>query len=147
VVDAVRAVATDMPLVVRISATDWADGGWTVDDSVRLAGLLREAGVDLVDVSSGGNVAGVSIPLGPGYQVEFASRVRHEAGIPSGAVGLITDPKQAEEIIAGGSADVVLLARALLREPHWAFRAAHELGVAVGDGIDWPKQYLRASFD
>jgi len=148
VVDAVRAVAPpDTPLVVRISATDWADGGGTVDDSVRLAGLLREAGVDLVDVSSGGNIAGVSIPLSPGYQVEFASRVRHEAGIPSGAVGLITDPKQAEEIIAGGSADVVLLARALLREPHWPFRAAHELGVAVGDGIDWPKQYLRASFD
>jgi len=132
------------PLVVRISATDWVEDGWTADDSVRLASLLRDAGVDLVDVSSGGN-APADIPVEPGYQVPFARRLRAEAGIPTGAVGLITEPKQAEEIVADGSADVVLLARALLRDPHWALRAAHDLGVEVGQGIDWPKQYLRAA--
>ena len=132
------------PLVVRISATDWVEGGWTADDSVRLGVLLRDAGVDLVDVSSGGNAL-ADIPVEPGYQVPFARRIRAEAGIPTGAVGLITEPKQAEEIVADGSADVVLLARALLRDPHWALRAAHDLGVEVGQGIDWPKQYLRAA--
>ena len=132
------------PLVVRISATDWVEGGWTADDSVRLGALLRDAGVDLVDVSTGGN-APADIPVEPGYQVPFARRLRAEAGIPTGAVGLITEPKQAEEIVADGSADVVLLARALLRDPHWALRAAHDLGVEVGQGIDWPKQYLRAA--
>jgi 2,4-dienoyl-CoA reductase-like NADH-dependent reductase (Old Yellow Enzyme family) len=100
--------------------------------------------VDLIDVSSGGNAL-ADIPVGPGYQVTFARKIREEAGVRTGAVGLITEPKQAEEIIAGGAADVVLLARAMLRDPHWALRAAHELGVPVGDGIDWPKQYLRAS--
>jgi 2,4-dienoyl-CoA reductase-like NADH-dependent reductase (Old Yellow Enzyme family) len=145
VVHAVRSVVPpETPLVVRISATDWADGGWDVDDSVRLAGLLAEAGVDLLDVSSGGNVL-VDIPVGPGYQVQFARRIRKETGIATGAVGLITDPEQAEGIVADGSADVVLLARALLRNPHWALWAAHELGVAVGEGIEWPQQYLRAA--
>ena len=145
VVDAVRSVVPDsMPLLVRLSATDWVEDGWTADDSVALARLLREAGVDLVDVSSGGNEP-ADIPVGPGYQVTFARRIREEAGVPTGAVGLITEPKQAEDIIADGAADVVLLARAMLRDPHWALRAAHELGVPVGDGIDWPKQYLRAS--
>ena len=145
VVEAVRSVVPDsMPLLVRLSATDWVEDGWTADDSVALARLLREAGVDLVDVSSGGN-APADIPVGPGYQVTFARRIREEAGIPTGAVGLITEPKQAEDIVADGAADVVLLARAMLRDPHWALRAAHELGVPVGDGIDWPKQYLRAS--
>jgi 2,4-dienoyl-CoA reductase-like NADH-dependent reductase (Old Yellow Enzyme family) len=133
-----------MPLLVRISATDWVDGGWTADDSVRLAGLLAPAGVDLVDVSSGGN-APADVPVRPGYQVRFARRVRQEAGVATGAVGLITEPKQAEDVVAEGSADVVLLARALLRDPHWPLRAAHELGVPVGEGIDWPPQYLRAS--
>ncbi|MGZ4447819.1 MAG: NADH:flavin oxidoreductase/NADH oxidase [Nocardioides sp.] len=140
-----RRVPEGVPLVVRISATDWTDGGWSVDDSVRLAGLLREAGVDLVDVSSGGNHP-ADIPLGPAYQTPFAARVRAEAGLPTGAVGLITEAKQAEDIVAEGSADVVLLARALLRDPHWPLRAAHELGVAVGDGVDWPRQYLRAVY-
>jgi 2,4-dienoyl-CoA reductase-like NADH-dependent reductase (Old Yellow Enzyme family) len=144
VVEAVRhAVPIRTPLVVRISATDWVEVGWSADDSVRLAGVLRDAGVDLVDVSSGGNAA-ADIPLAPGYQVEFARRVRAEAGVAAGAVGLITDAKQAEDIVADGSADVVLLARAMLRDPHWALRAAHELGVANGDGVDWPQQYLRA---
>jgi 2,4-dienoyl-CoA reductase-like NADH-dependent reductase (Old Yellow Enzyme family) len=142
-----RTLPTGAPLVVRISATDWVDGGWTVDDSVRLAALLRDNGVDLVDVSSGGNAADAKITVGPGYQVEFARRIRSDAGIATGAVGMITEPKQAEEVLASGSADVVLLARALLRDPHWALRAAYELGVPVGDGVDWPPQYLRARFD
>jgi 2,4-dienoyl-CoA reductase-like NADH-dependent reductase (Old Yellow Enzyme family) len=139
-------VPAGLPLLVRLSATDWVDGGWDVDDSVRLAGLLAAEGVDLVDVSSGGN-APARIPLEPGYQVPFARRIREGSGLPTGAVGLITEPKQAEEVLAGGSADVVLLARALLRDPHWPLRAAHELGVPVGDGVDWPEQYLRAALD
>jgi 2,4-dienoyl-CoA reductase-like NADH-dependent reductase (Old Yellow Enzyme family) len=141
-----RRVPAGLPLLVRLSATDWVDGGWDVDDSVRLAGLLAAEGVDLVDVSSGGN-APARIPLEPGYQVPFARRIREGSGLPTGAVGLITEPKQAEEVLAGGSADVVLLARALLRDPHWPLRAAHELGVPVGDGVDWPEQYLRAALD
>jgi len=148
VVDAVRGnVPAGTPVVVRISGTDWTDGGWTIEDSVRLASLLREHGVDLVDVSSGGNVADAAIPVGPGYQVELARRVRAEAGIATGAVGLITEPKQAEDVLASGAADVVLLARALLRDPHWALGAAHDLGVRPGDGVEWPAQYLRASLD
>ena len=135
-----RRVPSGVPVVVRISATDWHPDGWTAGDSVRLGRLLAEAGVDLVDVSSGGNAI-VDIPVEPGYQVTFARRIRAEAGIPTGAVGLITEPKQAEEILADGSADVVLLARALLRDPHWALRAAHDLGAEA----DWPKQYLRAA--
>jgi 2,4-dienoyl-CoA reductase-like NADH-dependent reductase (Old Yellow Enzyme family) len=102
--------------------------------------------VDLVDVSSGGNVP-ADIPVGPGYQVPLAARIRQEAELPTGAVGMITEAKQAEEILVEGSADAVLLARALLRDPHWALRAAHELGVPVGEGIDWPRQYLRATLD
>ncbi|WP_228941112.1 NADH:flavin oxidoreductase/NADH oxidase [Nocardioides sp. Leaf374] len=138
------AVGEDVPLLVRISATDWAEGGWDADSSVRLAGLLREAGVDLVDTSSGGNLR-VDIPVEPGYQVPFAARIRAEAGIASGAVGLITEPKQANDVIAEGSADVVLLARELLRDPHWPLRAAHELGVEPGEGVDWPVQYRAGS--
>ena len=137
-------VATGVPVVVRISATDWLDDGWTAEDSVRLAPLLAEAGVDLLDVSTGGNAL-ADIPVEPGYQVPFALRIRKEVGVPTGAVGMITEPKQAEEIVAEGSADVVLLARALLRDPHWALRAAHDLGVEVGHGVDWPPQYLRAA--
>ena len=138
-------VPAGTPLVVRISASDWTEGGWDVEQSARLAVLLKDAGVDLADVSSGGNVP-ARIPVGPGYQVPFARAVR-EAGLPTGAVGMITEPKQAEEIVATGSADVVLLARVLLREPHWAQRAAHELGVRVGEGVAWPDQYLRAVLD
>ena len=145
VVHAVQeAVPATTPLLVRVSATDWVDGGWTVDDSVALARLLRDAGVDLVDVSSGGN-APAEIPLGPGYQAPLARRIRAEADLPTGAVGLITEPKQAEDLLADGSADVVLLARALLRDPHWVLRAAHELGVPGDDpAVRWPPQYLRA---
>jgi 2,4-dienoyl-CoA reductase-like NADH-dependent reductase (Old Yellow Enzyme family) len=147
VVEAVRAVVpASMPVLVRISATDWVEGGWDADESVALARLLRGAGVDLVDVSSGGNAL-ADIPVEPGYQVPFARRIRQEAEIATGAVGLITDAKQAEDILAEGAADAVLLARAMLRDPHWALNAAHELGVPVGQGIDWPKQYLRAKLD
>ncbi len=131
-----------VPLVVRLSATDWLEGGWTDDESVRLAELLREEGVDLIDTSSGGN-APVRIEVGPGYQVPFARRIRAEAGIATGAVGLITEPKQAEEVLADGSADVVLLARELLRDPHWPLRAAYELGETDTDL--WPVQYRRAA--
>ena len=129
-------------MVVRVSATDWVEGGWDTDDTVRLAALLRDEGVDLVDTSSGGNAI-ADVPVGPGYQVPFAARVRTEAGVPSGAVGMITEPKQAEEVLAEGSADVVLLARELLRDPHWPLRAAYELGET---GTDlWPVQYRRAA--
>jgi len=142
IVEAVREVWPDgRPAFVRISATDWTDGGWDLDQSVALARLLRDRGVDLVDCSSGGNVAGVSIPVEAGYQVPFAERIRREAGVLTGAVGLITSPLQANEIIADDRADCVLLARELLRDPYWPLRAARELGRAV----PWPKQYLRAA--
>lgn len=135
-------VAAGVPVVVRVSATDWVAGGWSEDETVRLAALLRDEGVDLVDTSTGGNAL-ARIPVGPGYQVPFARRIRLEAGIPTGAVGLITEPKQAEEILAEGSADVVLLARELLREPHWPLRAAYELGETETEL--WPVQYQRAA--
>ena len=138
---AVRAVWPDeLPVWVRVSATDWAEGGWDLDQTVRLAGLLREVGADLIDCSSGGAVPWQKIAVGPGYQVPFAERVRHEARIATGAVGMITEPTQAEEIVAAGRADVVLLARQLLREPHWPLRAARELGA----DHKWPVQYERA---
>lgn len=138
---AVRAVwPDDKPLLVRVSATDWVEGGWDDDQTVVLAKHLLEDGVDLVDCSSGGIDPTATIPTGPGYQVRFAARVRRETGMPSGAVGMITEPAQAEAIIADGDADAVLMARGLLREPHWALRAAHELGA----GIRWPPQYERA---
>jgi 2,4-dienoyl-CoA reductase-like NADH-dependent reductase (Old Yellow Enzyme family) len=142
VVDAVRSVWPErLPLFVRISATDWAEGGWNIDDSVQLARQLREHGVDLVDCSSGGNVADAKIPLAPGYQVGFSARIRREAGIATAAVGLITEPAQANAIIAGGEADLVFLARAELRDPYWPVHAAEALGVTAS----WPKQYLRAA--
>ena len=130
----------NLPVIVRISASDWAEGGWDIDDSVRLAPLLREDGADLVDCSSGGLVPNAKIEIGPGYQVGFAERVKREGGVPTAAVGLITDARQADDIIRGGQADLVLLARELLRNPRWPLLAAHELG---GTG-DWPKQYERA---
>ena len=142
VVDAVRRVWPErLPLFVRISATDWAEGGWNIDESVQLAGLLREHGVDLVDCSSGGLVADAKVPMAPGYQVGFAARIRREAGIATAAVGMITEPAQANEIVANGDADLVFLARAMLRDPYWVLHAA----AAVGETISWPKQYLRAA--
>ena len=141
VVEDVRAVwPQDRPLLLRISATDWVEGGWTVEDSVALAKEAAARGVDLVDCSSGGNSPDQSITLGPGYQVPFAAQVRRDAGVPTGAVGMITDPAQAEQVLAEGSADVVLLARELLRDPHWPLHAA----AVLGDHVDWPPQYDRA---
>jgi len=142
VTDAVRAVWPDrLPLFVRISATDWAEGGWTADESVELARRLREHGADLVDVSSGGQVPNAKIPVGPGFQVPFAARIRKEAGIPTAAVGMITQPQQANDIVANGEADMVLLAREMLRDPYWPMHAA----AALGETGSWPVQYLRAA--
>ena len=142
VVDAVRAEwPAHLPLFVRISATDWAEGGWNIDESVQLAHLLRDHGVDLVDVSSGGQVPNAQIPVGPGFQVQFAARIRREANIPTAAVGLITDPAQANEIVAHGEADLVLLAREMLRDPYFPVHAA----AALGETASWPAQYLRAA--
>ena len=141
VVEDVRAVwPQDKPLVLRISATDWVEGGWTAEESVALAKEAASRGVDLVDCSSGGNSPEQSITPGPGYQVPFAAQVRRDAGVPTGAVGLITDPAQAEQVLVEGSADVVLLARELLRDPHWPLHAA----AVLGDDVAWPAQYDRA---
>ncbi|MEU3301267.1 NADH:flavin oxidoreductase/NADH oxidase [Streptomyces sp. NPDC006678] len=142
VVDAVRAVwPEELPLFFRISATDWLDeNGWTADDTVRFAALLKEHGVDLLDVSSGGNAVRARIPVGPGYQVPFAARVKAETGLPVAAVGLITEPSQAEKVLSNGEADAVLLGRELLRNPSWARRAARELGGEVRV----PDQYHRS---
>ena len=131
----------ELPLFVRISAADWAEGGWDLDQSIELCRRLSPLGVDLVDCSSGGLVPGVRIPTGPGYQVGFAERIRREADIRTGAVGLITSPEQADAIVAEGRADVVLMARQLLRDPYWPLRAARALGVPA----PWPVQYLRAA--
>jgi 2,4-dienoyl-CoA reductase-like NADH-dependent reductase (Old Yellow Enzyme family) len=140
-IDAVRAVWPErLPLFLRISATDWTPGGWTDDDSVALATAARERGVDLIDCSSGGNVPHAKIPLKPGYQVPFAAKIRREAGILTGAVGMITGATQADQIIRGGEADVVLLAREFLREPYWAQKAAKELGAPAHVA----EQYARA---
>jgi len=141
VVEAVRHVWPDeKPVFVRISATDWVEGGWDLEQSVELARRMKALGVDLVDCSSGGAVPDVRIPVGPGFQVPFAEGIRREAGIATGAVGMITEPEQAETIVATGQADVVLLARQLLRDPYWPLHAAKALGV----DIEWPKQYARA---
>jgi 2,4-dienoyl-CoA reductase-like NADH-dependent reductase (Old Yellow Enzyme family) len=130
-----------LPLFIRISATDWVEGGWDIEQAVELARSLRPLGVDLVDCSSGGNVADAKIPIGPGYQVQFAERIRRDAGVLTGAVGMITEPHQADEIIRKGQADIVLLAREMLRDPYWPLHAAAELGKP----ISWPAQYLRAA--
>ena len=141
VVTAVRHVWPEQyPLWVRISATDWTEGGWTVDESVELARTLGPLGVDLIDCSSGGNVHHAPIPLGPGYQVAFAEQIRRQAGVCTGAVGLITEATQADQIVRGGQADVVILARQFLREPYWPLQAAR----ALGHDIQWPVQYERA---
>jgi len=141
VVTAVRQVWPEKyPLLARISATDWVEGGWTVQDSVLLAKTLKPLGVDLFDCSSGGNVYGVRIPVGPGYQAAFAEQVRREAGVLTAAVGMITEPAQADHIIRSGQADLVVVARQFLRDPYWPLTAAR----ALGQEIKWPLQYERA---
>ena len=140
----VKAIQTvwpqNLPLFVRISSTDWAEGGWNVDEAVKLSSILKQNGVDLIDCSSGGLVPHQKIPLGPGYQVAFAERIKKETGILTGAVGLITEAQQAEDILEKGQADLILIARASLRDPYFALNAAKNLG----DDIEWPLQYTRA---
>lgn len=144
VLDTVRAIRQvwpeRLPLFVRLSVTDWIDGGWTTDESVELARSLKPLGVDLIDCSSGGNTAKFLAPIRPGYQVPLSTRVRAEAQIMTGAVGLITEAEQADAIIREGEADLVFLARELLRDPYWPLHAAHTLG----QDIPWPPQYQRA---
>ena len=128
------------PLFVRLSATDWTEGGWDIEQSIELARRLKSLGVDAIDCSSGGNVERATIPVGAGYQVPFAQRIRREADVLTAAVGMITAPAQADQIVRNGQADIVLLARELLRDPYWPLRAAGELGQTAS----WPAQYLRA---
>jgi 2,4-dienoyl-CoA reductase-like NADH-dependent reductase (Old Yellow Enzyme family) len=139
--DAVRQVWPDtLPLFVRLSATDWTEGGLTIADSVEIAQTLKGHGVDLIDVSTGGNVSTAKVPAAPNYQVPFAEQIRREGGILTAAVGLITEPEQANEIVQSGQADVVALARELLRDPYWPLRAARVLGY----DFPWAVQYERA---
>jgi 2,4-dienoyl-CoA reductase-like NADH-dependent reductase (Old Yellow Enzyme family) len=139
---AIRGVVPEKtPIFVRVSATDWTPGGLTVDEVVEIARALKALGADLIDCSSGGNVAGAKIPMGPGYQTPFAERIRRDAQIPTAAVGMITGAAQADHIIRTGQADMVLLAREMLRDPYWPMHAAAELG-QIGH---WPVQYLRAA--
>jgi 2,4-dienoyl-CoA reductase-like NADH-dependent reductase (Old Yellow Enzyme family) len=130
-----------LPLLIRLSATDWVDGGWSADETVELCRMLKGLGIDLVDVSTAGLVPTAKIPAGPGFQTEFAARVRHEAGIATAAVGLITSPEQADHIVRSGQADMVLLGREVLRNPYWPLAAAQ----ALGHVTSWPRQYLRAA--
>ena len=140
VTERVRAALPDeLPLFVRISATDWIEGGWDINESVELARMLKLLGVDLIDVSSGGISLAQQVRIEPGYQVPFAERIRREAGIPTAAVGLITEAEQADEIIRTGKADAVLIARASLRNPYWPIHAARKLGQEAAI----PFQYLR----
>ena len=140
VIDAVKSVLpAENPLFVRISATDWTEGGWTTEDSVKLAYILKDMGVDLIDCSSGGNIYNARIPVSPGYQVPFSEAVR-KTGILTGAVGFITNARQAELILKEEKADLVLLAREFLRNPYFPLLAARELGVYV----TWPLQYIRS---
>jgi 2,4-dienoyl-CoA reductase-like NADH-dependent reductase (Old Yellow Enzyme family) len=141
VAEAVREVWPEsLPLFVRISATDWDEEGWDLPQSIQFSRLLKERGVDLIDCSSGGNLPNARIPVGPNYQVPFAAAIRREAGIATGAVGAITEPHQAEAILWTEEADVIFLARAMLRDPYWALHAARALGAQA----DWPVQYRRA---
>src|SRR6218665_919288 len=142
IIEAVQTVwPADLPLLVRLSATDWApEGGWDPSQSVQLAAILKAKGVDLIDCSSGGLLPRVRIPVGPGYQVQFADLLKKEADIPTGAVGLITEAKQAEEILQQGHADLIIMARELLRDPYFPLHAAKELKAEIA----WPDQYVRA---
>lgn len=140
IVSAIRSsIPETVPLFLRISATDWVDGGWDLAQSVELMKILKAEGVDMVDVSTGGNVAGVKIPVGPGYQVPLATEIKAQTGILTSTVGLITDPHQAEEILTSGQADAITLGRAMLRNPRWPLFAAETLG----DVIEWPVQLER----
>jgi 2,4-dienoyl-CoA reductase-like NADH-dependent reductase (Old Yellow Enzyme family) len=142
IVTAIReAVGDDVPLFVRFSATDYAEGGWDQEQTATVAGWARDAGADFFDISTGGNILGVPMPVGPGYQVPFAAFVGASASVEVSAVGLITEAEQAERIVASGHADAVMLGREMMRDPHFALRAAHELGAEIDY---WPKQYLRA---
>jgi 2,4-dienoyl-CoA reductase-like NADH-dependent reductase (Old Yellow Enzyme family) len=141
IVRALRALSDDVPLLVRFSGTDWAEGGWDEAQTSTVAGWAHEAGADFFDISSAGNIAGVHIPVGPGYQVPLAEYVHEHAAVDVAAVGLITSPHQAREIVTTGKAQAVLLGREMMRDPHFALRAAHELGVELDY---WPPQYLRA---
>jgi 2,4-dienoyl-CoA reductase-like NADH-dependent reductase (Old Yellow Enzyme family) len=132
----------ELPLFVRVSATDWVEDGWNPDETVELARRLKELGVDLIDVSSGGTAANAEIPTGPGYQTRFAERVRKESGIATGTVGMITEPAQAEHILRTCQADIIFLARELLRDPYWPLHADDDLG---GRKAIWPAQYQRAT--
>ena len=127
-------------LFVRLSATDWVEGGWDAEQSIELAKLVKSLGVDLVDCSSGGNASHAKVPIGPGYQTAFAERIRREAEVLTGSVGLITTATQADHIVVSGQADAVLIAREMLRDPYFPMRAARELG----QEMTWPAQYLRA---
>ena len=135
-----KVIPEEMPLFIRISSTDWVENGWDIKQSVKLAEWLKEAGVDLIDCSSGGNVANAEIPLGPGYQIPFSEEIRKKINILTAGVGLITSPEQAEDIIRTGQADLVILAREMLRNPYWPLYTAEKLKA----DIEWPKQYLRA---
>ena len=141
IVAALRSISDDVPVLVRFSATDYAEGGWDEAQTAIVAGWAAEAGADFFDISSGGNVTGVTIPTGPGYQVHLASYVSENADVDVAAVGLITTAQQARDIVTSGQASAVLLGREMMRDPHFALRAAHELGVELDY---WPKQYLRA---
>ena len=133
-------IGNDMPLFVRISATDWVDGGWTIEDSIQLCTILKEATVDLIDCSTGGNSRDQRIPVGPLYQVSFAEQIKKECNIVTGAVGMITTAEEAESILQNEQADLIFIARELLRNPYFPLEAAKELG----DNIAWPNQYDRA---
>jgi len=141
IVSALRALSDEVPVLVRFSATDYAEGGWDEAQTAIVAGWAASAGADFFDISSGGNVTGVTIPVGPGYQVHLASYVHENADVDVAAVGLITTAQQASDIVTSGRASAVLLGREMMRDPHFALRAAHELGVELDY---WPKQYLRA---
>jgi 2,4-dienoyl-CoA reductase-like NADH-dependent reductase (Old Yellow Enzyme family) len=136
-------IADGVPLFVRISASDWTEGGWTIEDSIRLANELLSLGVDLIDTSSGGNVHNAKITVGPGYQVQFAEAIKHGSTIKVSAVGAITDPIQANAIIESGQADAVMLGREMLRNPRWPLHAAHVLGA----DIKWPAQLVRGKLN
>ena len=138
--DVRRQIPESLPLFVRISASDWAEGGWDLPQSIEFSQRLKEVGVDLIDCSSGGLIPGVKIPVAPSYQVPFAAAIRREVSVATGAVGMITEARQAESIIENDEADVVFLARVMLRDPYWALHAAKQLGVDIA----WPEQYLRA---